>query len=162
MVWGHSYHQAEHQMGRKGGNLESSPALEPLSLPAWRGQSSRVEMSRSGEKNWYQTPESSLKTSAPCLRGPHHLESSLARYWGGHSGHHFSRVGCIPAVNDVANHPCSDCGHIYNLQPTFLLPLSLACREPTYRSTDVRTLPHHSCLSHHKPIYWHSLLFLFL
>ena len=95
---GHSYHQAEHQTGRKGGKLESSPALEPLSLPAWRGQSSQVEMSRSGEKNRYQTPESSLKTSAPCLRGPHHLESSLAWYWGGHSGHHFSRVGCIPAV----------------------------------------------------------------
>ena len=85
-------------MGRRGGKLESSPALEPLSLPAWRGQSSQVEMSRSGEKNRYQTPESSLKTSAPCLRGPHHLESSLAWYWGGHSGHHFSRVGCIPAV----------------------------------------------------------------
>ena len=63
-------------------------------------------------------------------------------------------------MNDVANHPCSDCGLIYNLQPTFLLPLSLTCREPTYRSTDVWALLHHSCLSHHKPIYWHSLLFL--
>lgn len=88
-------------MGRKGGNLESSPALEPLSLPAWRGQSSRVEMSRLGEKNRYQTPESSLKTSAPCLRGPHHLESSLARSQGGHSGHPVSQglaasLLCLP------------------------------------------------------------------
>lgn len=66
-------------------------------------------------------------------------------------------------MNDVANHPCSDCGLIYNLQPTFLLPLSLTClQRANLPSTDVRTLLYHSCLSHHKPIYWHSLLFLFL
>lgn len=66
-------------------------------------------------------------------------------------------------MNDVANHPCSDCGLIYNLQPTFLLPLSLTClQRANLQSTDVRTLLYHSCLSHHKPIYWHSLLFSLL
>lgn len=54
-------------------------------------------------------------------------------------------------------------GSSTTFSPHFYSPCHLlACSEPTYRSTDVRTLLYDSCLSHHKPIYWHSLLFLFL